>query len=381
MNQEYSHAHHAETVRWICVFVAIILLFVGFAWCAIQILRLQELKDRSLTQVGSGQEQNANDEGTFDTLIVDETVADGETVFPMPQAMSFTTLLASETNTTHTATVRIQATVLPKDASNKAVDWTVEWGDGASLRGQNVGDYVEVVPTSDGSTVADVICKKPFGNDTILIKVTTRDSGKSATCTARYLGHPTVMTIDTSGITVGYDSKWDTTLGAVFTDNEYQFSIALDNEFGCVPDSFTPSFTLSMTAHGSIVTEKKVYDSTGTLTATTEGTYSPVVSKVDDSGKVRAQIQVLNQVFFPIKAVMEDGKLTVSLGASPSTYTASTANPSVRAEESFKAYLDEKPLYFTITVTETQTGISASINLAVYASVSEVQLTPTEIGF
>ena len=136
-----------------------------------------------------------------------------------------------------------------------------------------------------------------------------------------------------------------------------------------------------MTAHGSIVTEKKVYDSTGTLTATTEGTYSPVVSKVDDTGKVRAQIQVLNQVFFPIKAVMEDGKLTVSLGTSPSTYTASTANPSGRAEESYKAYLDEKPLYFTITVTETQTGISASINLAVYASVSEVQLTPTEIGF
>ena len=139
MNQEYSHAHHAETVRWICVFVAIILLFVGFAWCAIQILRLQELKDRSLTQAGSGQEQNANDEGTFDTLIVDETVADGETVFPMPQAMSFTTLLASETNTTHTATVRIQATVLPTDASNKAVDWTVEWGDGASLRDRMSG--------------------------------------------------------------------------------------------------------------------------------------------------------------------------------------------------------------------------------------------------
>ena len=68
MNQEYSHTHHTDTVRWICAFVAIILLFVGFAWCAIQILRLQELKDRSLTQAGSGQEQNANDEGTFDTL-------------------------------------------------------------------------------------------------------------------------------------------------------------------------------------------------------------------------------------------------------------------------------------------------------------------------
>lgn len=375
MNEDFFNYRQRENIRAICFALALIMLFVGFAWCAI---RTESLK-RQLEQKPNSTAPGKTDSVTADTLVVSNAEKEQDRLYPMPANLSFTTVTLASNDTSYRATVRIQATILPADASNKSVDWTVAWSGTATRKAENVNDYVEAVPVADGSCIVDVTCKKPFGNDAIIITVTTRDGSKTATCTARYLGHPTQISINTGDITVGHDSQWNTTLGAVFSEKSYTFGIDLNNEFGSIPGSFSPSYTLDMTAHGAILTEKKLYDTSGVLSSTTEETHTPSICVTDAS--TYAQVQLMNSLYHPISVKIVDGMLVVEIGESPSTYTAETGSRTERVTEAFKAYEDGKPLYFTITVTETTTGIKASINLAIYSSVSEVQLTPTEIGF
>lgn len=375
MNEDFFNYRQRENIRTICFALALIMLFVGFAWCAI---RTESLK-RQLEQKPNSTAPGKTDSVTADTLVVSNAEKEQDRLYPMPANLSFTTVTLASNDTSYRATVRIQATILPADASNKSVDWTVAWSGTATRKAENVNDYVEAVPVADGSCIVDVTCKRPFGNDAIIITVTTRDGSKTATCTARYLGHPTQISINTGEITVGHDSQWNTTLGAVFSEKSYTFGIDLNNEFGSIPSSFSPSYTLDMTAHGAVLTEKKLYDTSGVLSSTTEETHTPSICVTDAS--TYAQVQLMNSLYHPISVKIVDGMLVVEIGESPSTYTAETGSRTERVTEAFKAYEDGKPLYFTITVTETTTGIKASINLAIYSSVSEVQLTPTEIGF
>ena len=73
--------------------------------------------------------------------------------------------------------MRIEAYVVPENANNREVDFSVAWGEGAQRSAEPVTDYVTVTPESDGSRVATVACIKGFGDDIILITVTTRDGG------------------------------------------------------------------------------------------------------------------------------------------------------------------------------------------------------------
>ncbi len=82
----------------------------------------------------------------------------------------------------------LTATVLPTTASNREVDYTVKWDKYAERINEPVSDYLTVVPTSDGGTVAKVRCYKDFGNDKIIITVKTRDGGFTDTCTCTFQG-------------------------------------------------------------------------------------------------------------------------------------------------------------------------------------------------
>nr|MCR5193683.1 hypothetical protein [Bacteroidales bacterium] len=45
----------------------------------------------------------------------------------------------------------LTATVLPADATDKSVDWSVAWFENASRANQNINTYVTVTPTANGS--------------------------------------------------------------------------------------------------------------------------------------------------------------------------------------------------------------------------------------
>lgn len=78
----------------------------------------------------------------------------------------------------------LTATVYPDDVSDKSVEWSVSFVNPSSTwaSGKNVSDYIEVIPESSGSTVANIYCYNPF-SEKILITVTSRvNSSAFATC-------------------------------------------------------------------------------------------------------------------------------------------------------------------------------------------------------
>ena len=94
----------------------------------------------------------------------------------------------------------LTATIEPENASNKAVDWSVEFVDPSSswASGKSVTDYVTVTPTSDGALTATVANLGEFGEQ-IKVTVTSRDNPEAkAECTVDY-----VQKIIESYLTIG----------------------------------------------------------------------------------------------------------------------------------------------------------------------------------
>ena len=93
---------------------------------------------------------------------------DGEKVYELPKAMVFTKSAAAQ----NSASVTLQATVLPDNAANKTVDWSVTFKNPSVAWAKNkvATDYISVTPSGDGSTRATVTCQEGFGAQ-ILITV------------------------------------------------------------------------------------------------------------------------------------------------------------------------------------------------------------------
>lgn len=93
--------------------------------------------------------------------------------------------------------VTLIATVLPENASDKSVSWSVCWADGSNS--PDVSEYLTVTPKSDGSNIASVKCYKPFDKN-IKISVVSSDGGFTANCIVSYIGISTGLTLKTSAL-------------------------------------------------------------------------------------------------------------------------------------------------------------------------------------
>lgn len=238
-NELYEHKR-SDTVKWVLTLVAFIVVGVMLAGI---ILGWFE-KSPSAEE----QEQAAVIDGEGNAM-------DAGTLYRMPEKMTFTAAgsgipLAQfgdpdGTTSTARAEVRIEAYVVPENANNREVDFSVAWGEGAQRSAEPVTDYVTVTPESDGSRVATVACIKGFGDDIILITVTTRDGGFQATCTVTFEGAPSSLKFmynDTE-----YSSSSEITVQA---NAEYSVKLKLVGEFGEVGEKFGDFEVVSVTMQG-----------------------------------------------------------------------------------------------------------------------------------
>ena len=184
------------------------------------------------------------DEQTEQAVVMDGegNAMDADTVYAMPAAMSFSAASLAQaraqfnepSGTTITSDesvdVRIEAYVRPDDAVNKKVDFSVSWGTAPTHGSEPVENYLTVTPDSDGSTTATVSCKKAFGDDTILITVTTREGGFQATCTVTFTGIADGISISGSTATKKSSSRRGEYY-EVGTSKTYSFDISLTNAF------------------------------------------------------------------------------------------------------------------------------------------------------
>ena len=150
-------------------------------------------------------ESKLPDESKTLSAIPDVVTLDGEPmVSNVAYKMSSTKGMAFVTPTAlaeeATEGIILEATIQPKHATNKNVDWKAYFTNPESewATGKNVADFVFIKPLSDGSLKCSVTCLAPFGEQ-IEITVTSRDNpNANSTITVDYL-----QTVDSIQIKIG----------------------------------------------------------------------------------------------------------------------------------------------------------------------------------
>ena len=391
MNNDYKGSSWSERFSWIVTIAAMVLvaiLSIGLL-CALFIQPQEEKKEDTEQTAISEQAAVIDSEGN---------AMDGDTVYPMPAKMSFnaqTFAQVSEPSGSATVTsdesvdVRIQAYVTPDDAVNKEVDFSVAWGNAPTHGSEDVTDYLTVTPDSDGSTMATVSCKKSFGDDTIVITVTTREGGYTATCTVTFTGIASGIEITSSTAT----KKSTSERGEYYelgTSKTYTFNIGLTNAFNDAAGN------LSVTEIGG---EGNMYFGNGSYN---DGGY------INFTDMVQKSIGEFADDFIT-SATISGNTLTVKTGSKilenyyssygPDEYFITDIyydryvvemNDDWSIKDSSDTFRNQNAqsnaqnigsCYFYVTVKDSISGLTETVRLWLVSSVSGVSLSQTELEF
>ena len=387
-NELYEHKR-SDTVKWVLTLFAFILVGVMLAGI---ILGWFEKKE----------EPPAEEEQTEQAAVTDGdgNAMNENTVYPMPEKMSFSAAafaqpLAQFGEPTGTVTseqsvdVRIEAYVYPESAANKEVDFSVAWGNAPTHGSEQVSNYLTVAPDSDGSTTATVSCKKSFGDDTIIITVTTREGGYTATCTVSFTGIASGIEITSSTAT----KKSTSERGEYYelgTSKTYTFDIGLTNAFD------EAAGNLSVTEIGG---EGNMYFGNGSYN---DGGYINFTDMVQKSiGEFADE--------FITSATISGNTLTVKTGSKilenyyssygPDEYFITDIyydryvvemNDDWSIKDSSDTFRNQNAktnaqnigsCYFYVTVKDSISGLTETVRLWLVSSVSGVALSQTELEF
>ena len=100
-------------------------------------------------------------------------------------------------------TKTVTAIVEPVDNSNTDCDWSIDWlisPDG----NPDISEYFSIETSSSGLTkTCNVTCYKAFLNAEAVLTCTLREGGYSATCSLKYVGRASKISVQHNGTTVG----------------------------------------------------------------------------------------------------------------------------------------------------------------------------------
>lgn len=122
-------------------------------------------------------------------------------VYSMPRAM---TISALQDNTV--SQVTLTATVLPENATDNTVEWSIEFDDGT-----DTDYYLTLEPTFYGSTTAVLTCYAPFDYTAIITVTSNYDSTKKDECYVDYLYEfdPIDLSMNWSDVVFKKDNRID----------------------------------------------------------------------------------------------------------------------------------------------------------------------------
>lgn len=123
MYNDLNQHKKSDAVKWVIVFILIAVLLVGMA--------------ASLTLTLSDKEEEKGEQAQEQAYANDFT-AECISTANVKLAMNSVAMLAEDNSVSKTLT----ATVYPTDATNKLVDWSIEWSN--PLKQEEVTDYVTV---------------------------------------------------------------------------------------------------------------------------------------------------------------------------------------------------------------------------------------------
>lgn len=330
-------------------------------------------------QQPADEQQPDADNPAEETAPIDATITNSEHVM---LAMSTATTAAEDG---YTKSVTLTATIMPEDAPDKSVDWSIAWNEAPTYGSNPVTDYVTVTPQSDGSNVATVTCLQPFGTDTIIITCTTRIGGYTATARVCYAGLPTEIIISGDTMTSNYDSGWGIDVYNAACGNIYTLPISLDNEFHVIGDDFTPNYTISVTGVGEVSyrTIATTYNRNGGVISSNSTDHTQAFD-ADVIGAEAYGSKVLgNPLHDIIDVELSDNKIVITPIQSLSSllYVDNQTSTYYLRSTDFKAADESKAPYVQIQVTENNTHITQTINVRVSAVVTGVSLDTPAIAF
>lgn len=328
----------------------------------------------------AAEEQPDADNPAEESAPIDAAITNSEHVM---LTMSMATTAAEDG---YTKSVTLTATVMPEDAPDKSVDWSIAWNEAPTYGDNPVTDYVTVTPQSDGSNVATVTCLKPFALDTIIITCTTRVGGFTATAQVSYAGFPTELGFTTSSMTGKVDSGWDgITVYEAQCGNTYSIPITLDNGFHAIGEDFVPSYTIEVTAKGDVKyrTRSTTYNRNGGVVSSTSEDKTQAYDS-DIIGAAAYGSKNLGNAFEDtISVELSEGQLKIVPKAALSalSYTDTRTSTHYVRSTDFQPADASKVPYVEIKVTETKTGISQTIAVRVIATVNSIELDLPSIVF
>ncbi len=389
MSNYNDNSSWSDKFSWIITIVAMVLvaiLSIGLL-CALFIQPNEEKPDEQT-------EQAAVMDGEGNAM-------DADTVYAMPTAMSFSAASLAQaraqfnepSGTTVTSDesvdVRIEAYVRPDDAANKKVDFSVAWGTAPTHGSEPVENYLTVTPDSDGSTTATVSCKKAFGDDTILITVTTREGGFQATCTVTFTGIADGISISGSTATKKSSSRRGEYY-EVGTSKTYTFDISLTNAFDDVSSDLSVkeiggvgtmyfgdgSYNDGGYINFSNVTQKDIGDLADEFI--TSATISGNTLTIKTGSKILENYYssygpdeyFITDIFYDRYVIEMNDDWSIK----DSSDSFNNQNAKYNAE-----HIDD--CYFYVTVEDEISGLTETVKLWLVSSVSGVSLSPSEIEF
>ena len=213
---DFNQHKKSDTVKWIVAFVLIAVLFVGLVANIFIMLRPDIIEQPPAQTETTGSNENENKTDNTDNINpVEPTQASANTsggvtnlegeemvskkVYAMSKSMTFSSPSANSRSAP--SGVTLEATVSPVSATDKTVDWTVEFVDSTLEWAVDkvVTDYITVTPESDGSNIATVVCHQPF-QAPIQIIVTSRSNPNAfAKCLVDYRAKIAIISVSGMG--------------------------------------------------------------------------------------------------------------------------------------------------------------------------------------
>lgn len=253
----------------------------------------------------------------------------------------------------------IKATIRPETATNKAVDWSVSWGDTSETG--NVNEYVTVTPTAEGSLEATVTCYKAF-NGEIIITVTTRESGYMANCVVTYVGIPT--DIEISGEISPVNDFYSLGVGKTYT-----YNLTPTNHIGSIGSEFN-NLSITLMGEGSIKVGKCYHY----ITSNTDDWY-------EDTIKTISVDSIKDEI---LEVAISNGKLTITTKKSIESYYKSSqrmdGGRTISYVDRYKESVGE--CYFSIVIKEEKSGNRVQMKIKFDESiVTGIDINTSQMSF
>ena len=382
MYQDFQNHKKSDSIKWIAVCVAIVLLAVMVTAAMTQGFTNGNpygWVDETKTEAPVEKTQVPLSDDAPLIITTDATEVHATTAEPRLLLSAGPAMASAAADGSPTVSKTITATVMPVDAPDKAVDWSISWCTPLNDTAV-VTDYLTVTPDSDGSLTATITAYQGFEGGSAYVTATTRIGGFTATCLVTYQGAPETFGFIYNG------TSYNTTGGINLTAGTTNaITLDLRNTLGAVGSNYG-NFEIKR-IHGSgkfyLQKDKVVNGTSQTSEDIVFDLESNSYSFTDDILGDQYTLTIPMETF--LTASISDNILTINAIKSEASFA--TQRPRTGYHFKYKGpYRDPRSPYdsnviWDIVVRDTVSGQETLIYVDITSTVTSVALSESYLSF